>query len=75
MTPQQRRQLTKLAPTNPTIQEAQALTGLSYQNVYNFLKRNGYKYTKFRGKKVEKEIQPTDLFSWELAKRLDFAYS
>ena len=75
MTPQQRRQLTKLGPTNPTIQEAQALTGLSYQNVYNFLKRNGYKYTKFRGKKGESEIPITPLFTWELAKRLDFAYS
>jgi transposase len=75
MTPQQRRQLTKLAPTNPTIQEAQALTGLSYQNVYNFLKRNGYKYTKYRGKKGEREIPTTALFTWELAKKLDFAYS
>jgi transposase len=75
MTPQQRRQLSKLGPTTPTIQEAQAITGLSYQNVYNFLKRNGYKYTKFRGKKGEKEIPTTALFTWELAKRLDFAYS
>ncbi len=75
MTPQQRRQLTKLAPTKPTIQEAQAVTGLSYQNVYNFLKRNGYKYTKFRGKKGEREIPTTAFFTWELAKRLDFAYS
>ena len=75
MTPQQRRILAKLAPTNPTIQEAQAVTGLSYHNVYNFLKRNGYKYTKFRAKKREREIPITALFTWELAKRLDFAYS